>query len=109
MSIKEVLEMTEIITGIGVAVLSPIILATVVLIKKSIQKDRRAHCMLSEGIIALQKDRFVELYYKCKEQNGIRLYQRDILENMFKSYQELGGNSYIEKIMDEINHMKTLD
>jgi len=106
---EEVRLMTNIISGIIIGVSGPLILSLVILIAKNIKRDRGAHNRLTEGLVALQKDRFVEMYYKVREQKGVRLYQRDILEDLHKSYHDLGGNSYIDKIMDEISHMPTLD
>jgi len=113
MTIKEVIEIMNIISGIIIAVAGPLLLAGVIfiirLIKKNVTKDKDAHQKLTNALVAIQKNYFIQIYYTSKKEGGIRLYERDMLEEMHKSYKELGGNSYIDKIMEEIKYMKTLD
>jgi len=108
-NLNEVAEIMTIISGIITAVASPLILGFIYFLIRMIKKDRSAHKKLTNALISIQKNTFVSIYYSAKKAGGIELYERSMLEEMYKSYGDLGGNSFVEKIMKEIDEIKTLD
>lgn len=106
---QEVIEIMNIITGIIIAVGSPLILAFIYSIRRMVKKDRGAHRKLANAIIDVQRVNFVQVYYQAKKNGGIRIYERRSLNEMYDSYTDLEANSFITDIMDEIKDMKTLD
>ena len=64
--------------------------------QKRQEEDRR------ETDRCLLRDRITSIYYKNKFSSEIRQYEYENLERLYKQYKKLDGNSFIDKIWNEI-------
>lgn len=51
----------------------------------------------------------VEIYEKCKPTKTITRYQLETVCLSFEEYKKLKGNSFVEKLVDEIKEFKIVD
>lgn len=51
----------------------------------------------------------VEIYEQCKPKKEITKYQLETVYLSFKEYQKLKGNSFVEKLVKEIEGFKIID
>ena len=69
---------------------------------KSIQKiDAKQECV-SEGQRCQLRSDMLRTYYKHKDEKKIRQYELENFILMYKAYQALNGNSFVEKIYNEV-------
>ena len=47
----------------------------------------------------------VKTYHESKEKNYLDDFTRDIIERRFEDYKELGGNSYIARLVEEMRNL----
>lgn len=66
---------------------------------KSIQRGTK--CSLRNDI--------VEIYEQCKQKKEITRYQLETVYLSFQEYKKLKGNSFVEKLVKEIEGFKILD
>lgn len=66
---------------------------------KSIQRGTK--CSLRNDI--------VEIYEQCKPKKEITKYQLETVYLSFKEYKKLKGNSFVEKLVKEIEKFKIID
>lgn len=57
---------------------------------------------LIQGVKCLLRDRMLHIYYKNEEQKTIRQYQLENFVFLYKAYKALKGNSFIDKIHEEV-------
>lgn len=50
----------------------------------------------------LLRDRITSIYYKHRRNCEMKLYDYDNLERLYKQYKNLGGNSFVDKIWEEV-------
>lgn len=50
----------------------------------------------------LLRDRIVGIYYKHYHERKMRLYEYENLERLYKQYKKLGGNSFVDKVWEEV-------
>lgn len=55
-----------------------------------------------EGIKCLLRDRITQFYYSHCQQCEIHAYEFENIHLQYKVYKRLGGNSYVDKIYEEI-------
>lgn len=58
-----------------------------------------------EALKCLLRGAITSKYYVYSELKSIPLYEKENLNYMYEQYAKMGGNSYISKIMDEINQL----
>jgi len=56
----------------------------------------------------LLRDRITSIYYKNKRDCEIRQYEFENLERLYKQYKKLGGNSFIDKIWNEMQEWNVI-
>lgn len=66
---------------------------------KSIQRGTK--CSLRNDIL--------EIYDKCKDTKKITMYQLSSVHLSFEEYQKLKGNSFVEKIVKEMDTFEIVD
>lgn len=54
----------------------------------------------------LLRDRITGIYYKHYQEREMRLYEYENLEKLYKQYKQLGGNSFIDKVWEEVQEWK---
>ena len=96
----------------GLTILSGVLIAVITglvfWIAKAIQKDKKVHKTLGSGFNSIIRYMILQIYKEAKENGGIHTDEKLILNDMFTSYQELGGNGFITGIMDKIEDMEVL-
>lgn len=58
-----------------------------------------------EALKCLLRSNITSKYYEYSLKKEIPYYEKENLNYMFEQYKKMNGNSYVEKIMDEINHL----
>jgi hypothetical protein len=66
--------------------------------KKAAEKTE----LTSEGIKCLLRNEMLQIYYRHKDTETIRQYEFENFIMLFKAYKALGGNSFIDKIYEEV-------
>lgn len=59
----------------------------------------------SEALKCLLRSSITSKYYVYSELKTIPLYEKENLNYMYEQYKKMGGNSYINEIMGEINNL----
>ena len=70
-------------------------------IKSYKQKDK----VQEEALKCLLRNTITSKYYVYSEVGSIPVYEKENLTYMFEQYKLMGGNSYINNIMEEINNL----
>ena len=69
--------------------------------KKQIEKDSRQE----EALKCLLRSNITSKYYVYKELGAIPPYEKENIDYMYEQYTGMDGNSYVEIIVNEINHL----
>lgn len=69
--------------------------------KEKIEKEEAEQRQI-ETDKCLLRDRILEIYYKHHKDCIITYYEYEDIEFMYKQYKKLGGNSFVDKIWNEI-------
>lgn len=69
------------------------------------ERDQLAQDLLKEAITAVTRNDITAIYNKATEQGYIGDYDRENLEKMYIAYTDLGGNSYVHVIHDQVLKM----
>ena len=60
-------------------------------------------CRLQEGQKCLLRSQMLRTYYKHKEEETIRQYEYEDFTACYRAYKAMGGNSFIEKVYEEVS------
>lgn len=88
----------EVLFGMVVTVLS----LGIKFVWKKIKSQSDEQQYLKSGLQALLRDRIVQAYYKCVEQKYCPMYMLESISLMYKEYHNLGGNSFVTQLMEEL-------
>lgn len=55
-----------------------------------------------EGQKCQLRTAMLHTYYRCKEMEEIRQYERENFDKLYHAYKKLGGNSFVDDIYKEI-------
>ena len=58
-----------------------------------------------EDLKCLLRSNITSKYYVYNEMGSIPIYEKENIDYMFEIYKKLGGNSYVERIVKEINDL----
>lgn len=78
------------------------IAAFVALLIKPIREKLLGTEQIREGQRCLLRSEIVRIYYRHKEEKQFREYEFKNLDNCYKAYKALGGNSFIDHIFAEM-------
>lgn len=67
------------------------------------QRDTRQE----EALKCLLRSNITSKYYVYSEMKQIPYYEKENIDKMFEQYKNMGGNSYVDTIVKEINHLPT--
>lgn len=70
-------------------------------VKSYKEKDLRQE----EALKCLLRSNITSKYYVYSEMGCIPYYEKENIDKMFEQYQKMGGNSYVETIVTEINSL----
>lgn len=59
-----------------------------------------------EALKCLLRSNITSKYYVYNEMGSIPIYEKENIDYMFEQYKLMGGNSYIERIVKEINDLQ---
>lgn len=65
--------------------------------EKDLRQEEALKCLLRSNITSK--------YYVYSEMKEIPYYEKENIDKMFEQYQKMGGNSYVETIVKEINSL----
>jgi hypothetical protein len=86
------MNLTTIVTLIGeIGVLLGVILPVIVSVRK-----------ISNGTKCQLRSEMLRIYYKCRESGKIQQYELENFLMLYEAYRALRGNSFIEKIYNEV-------
>ena len=102
-------EMNDVIAKIA-AVCSEItvIAAVVALVIKPIRNKLLGLDKLTDAIKCQLRHDMLHTYYRHREDHTIRQYEYEDFLYMYRGYKALGGNSFIDKIKEELNEWKVV-
>ena len=100
--------MTDLLTAAQVAgAITGIVAALVLLIKplrELVTNDKRNR----DGIKCLLRSDMLHTYYKHHEDKTIRQYEYENFVQLYKAYKALKGNSFIDKIAEEVKEWEVV-
>lgn len=96
----ELLEALKQVSGFAGS-LSAITAAAVLLIKPLRERIFGIRSIVS-GIKCVLRYNMLDTYYKWREKDSIRQYERENFDAEYRAYKALGGNSFIDTIYEEI-------
>lgn len=92
-----------------ITVIGFITTSSIAFLAKMIHKDRcnhhKDHEMLKIGMTQLLKSQILDIYNRAKDKGHLGEHEKDVASDLFASYQALGGNGYIKKVMQKISEM----
>ena len=63
---------------------------------------------IRKGQQCLLRQQMLETYYNCKQEKKIRQYRYENFVLSYRAYKALGGNSFIDKIYEEIKEWEVI-
>lgn len=66
------------------------------------KEDIKTFRELKDGIKCLLRADMMNTYYKHRDKDELREYEAQNFEMMYAAYKHLGGNSFIDKIHDDV-------
>lgn len=69
--------------------------------KKQAEKDNNQE----EALKCILRSLITSKYYTYKELGVIPYYEKENVDYMFEQYRTMGGNSYVEQIVNELNRL----
>lgn len=61
-----------------------------------------------EGQKCQLRTAMLSTYYRCKEKDEIRQYERENFDKLYAAYKKLGGNSFVDDIYKEIRSYEVI-
>lgn len=100
MTITEIIAIgTEIITLIGVVI--PVF-RTIKTIYESVKSQADKIELINDGIRCQLRTEMMNTYYANKDKKQIREYEAENFIKCYHAYKALGGNSFIDRVYDEV-------
>ena len=64
--------------------------------------------LIKEGNKCQLRSEILRIYYNCSETRTIRQYELENFITLYNAYRALGGNSFIDKIYEEVMEYKVI-
>ena len=64
---------------------------------------------IRKGIMCTLRNDILDIFDRCKEKQEITHYQLQSIKYSYDVYKKLKGNSFVEDIVDKVNHFKIVD
>ena len=91
-----------------VSYLVPTILGGVVgFIYTKLKRNKKRDMAIEAGVQALLRNELIRRYREYEIKGEISILDRENLEEMFKQYENLGGNGAVKKLMNELLEIPT--
>jgi hypothetical protein len=62
-----------------------------------------------EGIKCSLRNDILDIYDRCKDTKQITHYQLESIKYSYTIYKKLGGNSFVDEIMERVKHFELID
>lgn len=93
---------------ITMAYLIPAFLGMVIgFLTSKMKKDRAKEKAIEEGVQALLRNELVRRYREYEVKGTLTILDRENIEEMFKQYENLGGNGTVKQLMSELVQLPT--
>lgn len=86
-----------------------LITSFIIYLSKKISKYYLMINSTKDGVKVLLKGEIIRRRQEYKQQKSITLYEREVLNDLYKEYNALGGNGIIEDIIDDIDSLPISD
>ena len=70
--------------------------------KKEVDQEEAEH----ESVRSLLRSEIVRIYYANRERRSLHSFEYENIVKLYEAYKKMGGNSFIDKIWDEIQTWK---
>ena len=100
--------MTVLLTVAQIASSITGIVAAIILLVKPLREKVVGVKDVRDGQKCLLRDTMLRTYYRHREERKLRQYEYENFLYCFDAYKALGGNSFIDKIMDEIKEWEVM-
>jgi len=100
------------ISSIVISYLIPTVLGGIIgylstKIKKSKEHNDIKQKALEDGVQALLRNELVRRYREYEVKGEMSILDKENIEEMFKQYENLGGNGTVKQLMTELMHLPT--
>lgn len=92
----------------GFGLLTTSLFALIKWIKIKIDVIKKENSAQSDGMRSLLKDRILQSYFTLSQTEEVTEPMLEVINDMYSSYHDLGGNGTITKIVDDINSYKVI-
>lgn len=100
------IEVIEVIKNIGIISSAIITLAAcLTLLIKPLRNQVFGIGLIKEGLKCLLRNEITLVYYKNNEKCELRQYEYENVCRLYKAYKRLKGNSFVDKIFDEMENL----
>lgn len=72
-----------------------------------LKKNKKKDLAIEAGVQALLRNEIIRRYREFEIKGEISILDKENLEEMFKQYENLGGNGTVKNMMDELLGLKT--
>lgn len=86
-----------------------ILISVVTYFYRLLKNYKRIIISMKNGVRSLLKVEIIRKYYEYKEKGGISMHERQIVEDLYTEYVNLGGNGIVKQLCDEINELPILN
>ncbi len=98
--------MFSIIVNHAIEIFISIIFFLITYLYKKIIGFNRMINSTRDGVKILLKNRIIEKYYRFKSEGFITIFDKQIINELYNEYHNLGGNGVISDIISEINSLE---
>ena len=88
--------------------LIPTILGGIIgFISTKLKRNKKKDLAIENGVQALLRNEIIRRYREFEIKGEISILDQENLDEMFKQYQNLGGNGTVKKMMNDLYELKT--
>ena len=80
-----------------------VIIAFITYLHKKLKKYNKTIQYTKDGVKALLKNKIIEKYNYYKNLDLISIFDKQIINELYREYHNLGGNGIIDELMEYIN------
>lgn len=99
------MEWTQMVTVVITAILTAVTAGLVAYIKRIVTGLKNTFVTLQESQRAMIRDILVQKHDYFVEKGSISKFYLSSVESLYKNYKALGGNSFVESLMEEIREI----
>lgn len=86
----------------------PLVLGTIIgFLSTKIKNYKRKDKVIEDGLVALLRNELVRRYREYEQKGEMSILDKENIEDMFKQYENLGGNGTVKKMYKELLELPT--